>query len=198
METNQPAPITKEEAFFALEEIDRIGRQMRRTIAAGSMAPMLILWGVIWILGFAAEQFIPRAFRLWLVLDLVGIAASFLLGACSRKSPVKGASPGRIGLSWLILFGYAVLWSFLLQSGRAHYGPFLERKVALLWVTVCMFAYVVMGLWLDRFLLWLGAMITVAALVGFFFVPNYFFLWIAVAGGGSLVVSGVFIRKFWK
>ena len=61
-----------------------------------------------------------------------------------------------------------------------------------------MFAYVIMGLWLDRFLLWLGVLVTVTTLIGFFFAPHYFFLWAAAAGGGSLVVSGAFIRKFWR
>lgn len=201
-------PITRQEAQSALDEIDRVRHHMRRTIAAGSMAPMLILWGIVWILGFSAEQFIPHAYRLWLALDLVGVAGSFVLGSRSRTSAVKGSGQcpghGRIFGSWLILLGYAILWSFLLVpsgllhgSGGAAYGPILERKMAVLWVTVCMFAYVVMGLWLDRFMLWLGALVTAATLIGFLFEQQYLFLWVAVTGGGSLVVSGVFIRKFW-
>ena len=205
MNSEQIHPITKKEAISALEEIDRIGRHMRRVIAAGSMAPMLIIWGVIWIIGFATEQFLPHAYRIWFVLVIAGFAASFLLGAWSRKTPVKGPSQGRVGLSWLILLGYASFWCFLLNpSGMAHgsggmgYGVIVERKMAVLWVTVCMFAYVIMGLWLDRFLFWLGVLVTVTTLIGFFFAPHYFFLWLAAAGGGSLVVSGAFIRKFWR
>jgi len=168
------------------------------------MSSMLVLWGVIWIAGFTAEQFVPHAYRLWLALDVVGITISLVLGFRSGKGPAQGPGPGRIGASWLILFGYAVLWCYLLVpsgvldgSGWAAYGPVLERKTALLWVTVCMLAYVIMGLWLDRFLLWLGVLVTVAALAGFFFVQPYFFLWVAITGGGSLVVSGLFIRKAW-
>jgi len=198
-------PISREEAASALDEIDRIGRQMRRAIAAGSMAPMLILWGSIWIVGFSAEQFIAHAYKLWLVLDLGGVAGSFLLGTWSRRTPVSGSGRGRIGLSWLILFGYAILWCWLFYpSWTAHgarwaaYGPFLERKMAVFWVTICMFAYVIMGLWLDRVLLWLGALVTVATLAGYSFAPGYLYLWIAVAGGGSLVATGIIIRRSWR
>jgi hypothetical protein len=203
-ETNPP--ITRQEAASALDEIDRVRHRVRKTLAAGIMSSMLVLWGVLWIAGFTAEQFVPNAYRVWLALDVIGIAISLALVVRSRRSPAQGTGPGhgRIGASWLILFGYAVLWCYLLVpygllngSGWAAYGPVLERKMALLWVTVCMLAYVLMGLWLDRFLLWLGAVVTLAALVGFLFVQPYFFLWVAVTGGGSLVVSGLFIRKVW-
>lgn len=164
-----------------------------------------MLWGIIWIVGFAAEQFVSRAYRIWLPLDAIGLVATFFLGAWSRRSPVKGAKYSRIGLSWAILFAYGALWGCLLypwgmshRLGWATYAPLLERKMAAFCVTLCMFAYVVMGLWLDRFLLWLGALVTAATLLGYFFEPDYFYLWIAVGGGGSLVAVGAFIRKFWR
>jgi hypothetical protein len=204
MNQEQSHPISRQEALAALGEIDRVREHMRRTLAAGSMAPMLILWGVIWLVGFATEQFMAHAYRTWVVLDLLGIAGSMYLGMSGRSSAVKGPGDGRIGASWIILFSYAILWSFLLfpsemisAGGWGSYGPVLERKMALLWVTVCMFAYVVMGVWLDRFLLWLGGLVTLLSLAGFYFEPQYFFLWVAVTGGGSLVISGLFIRKFW-
>jgi hypothetical protein len=204
MNKESNSPVTRQEALSALDEIERVSHHVRRTLATGVMSSMLILWGVIWIAGFSAEQFAPHAYRVWLALDAIGIAVSLFLGVWSRKPAVEGPSPGRIGACWLILFAYAALWSFLLVPsgalsgpGWAGYAPVLEQKMALLWVTVCMFAYVVMGLWLDRFLLWLGLLVTVASLAGFFFVQPYFYLWVAVAGGGSLVVSGLFIRKAW-
>ena len=206
MNSESNTPVTRQEALSALDEIDRVRSHMRRALGASVMSSMLVLWGVIWIAGFTAEQFLPNAYRFWLALDAVGIVISLFLGAWSRKSTTRGPGPsqGRIGASWLVLFGFAALWSFLLVpfgglhgSDLADYGPILERKMALLWVTVCMFAYVVMGLWLDRFLLWLGILVTVASVAGFFFVQPYFFLWVAITGGGSLVVSGLFIRKSW-
>jgi hypothetical protein len=61
-----------------------------------------------------------------------------------------------------------------------------------------MFGYLVMGLWLGRFFLWLGLLVTATTLVGYYFVSDYFFLWMALTGGGSLIAAGVFIRKFWR
>lgn len=204
MDSEQTLPVTPEEARFALEEIDRVGRHIRKTIGTGRAAPMLILWGAIWVIGFAGQQFLPHAYRIWLGLDVVGIAISFL-SRWNRGTPIKNPQNARIGFSWMILFIFAALWCSLIAPWEmshtpdwSAYGPFMERKMSLLWVTVCMFAYMIMGLWLDRFFLWLGGIVTLIALIGYFFITDYFFLWIAVAGGGSLIVSGVFIRKFWR
>jgi hypothetical protein len=205
MESEQFHPITAEEARSSLAEIDRIGRHIRKTIAAGRSAYLLILWGSIWIIGFGAEQFYRNGGQLWLWLDAIGIAASFF-SRWRSNAPVKSPYNTRIGVSWLILLCYAALWCSLISpweifhhaSVWVSYAPFMERKMALLWVTVCMFAYVMMGLWLDRFFLWLGGLVTLAAVLGFFFIVHYFYLWIAVAGGGSLIASGIFIRTSWR
>jgi hypothetical protein len=205
MDSEQLHPISAEEARSSLAEIDRIGCHIRRTIAAGRSAYLLILWGSIWIIGFLAEQFFRASgSRLWLGLDAIGIAASFLT-RWRRNAPVKDPNNTRIGLSWMVLFLYAALWCSLIapweiahNPGWLAYAPFMERKMALLWVTVCMFAYVLIGLWLDRFFLWLGGLVTLAAVLGYFFIAHYFFLWIAIAGGGSLIVSGLFIRNSWR
>jgi len=206
MEIQPTDPITQEEARASLTEIDRIIVQTRKAIASGCAAPLLIIWGSTWIVGYAGEQFFPLlSGRLWLGLMFAGTVASILVGPWSRRSPIKDPNRGRMGLSWMVLFGYGALWAALLcpwemlhRSGWMAYAPLMERKMGAFCATVCMFAYVVMGLWLDRFILWLGVLVTAATLIGYFFIPGYFYLWMAVAGGGSLVAAGVFIRKAWK
>jgi hypothetical protein len=147
---------------------------------------------------------VPRYYRVWIVLDIVGIAVT-CLSSWRGHQAVRSPQTWRIGVAWLILFIYAAFWCSLIAPwemshapGWAIYGPLMERKMSMLWVTVCMFAYVMMGLWLDRFFLWLGALVTVAALIGYFFMGNYFSLWIALTGGGALIVAGLFIRKYWR
>jgi len=109
MNSEQSHPVTRQEALSALEEIDRVRDHMRRTLAAGAMAPMLILWGIIWTIGFAGEQFMPQAYRLWLVLDLVGVAATFYLGSRPQGSAIKAPGGLRVFASWAVLFAFAAL-----------------------------------------------------------------------------------------
>jgi hypothetical protein len=64
--------------------------------------------------------------------------------------------------------------------------------------TVPMFAYVVMGLWLDHFMIWIGLAITGLTVLGLFLAPAWFWIWMAVMGGGSLVSTGFLIRNRWR
>jgi len=206
MEQEQTPSITPDEARASLAEIDRIVLRTRQMIARGGSAPIVILWGVIWIIGYADMQFLPRTPHwFWVLLDVVGIAGSFRLGRWARRSPIKNSNGVRIGISWLILFAFGVIWlailgpwGFLNAHQLVSYTPDMDRKIGAYWATVPMFAYVLIGLWLDRFFVWLGAFVTIATLVGYFFIFDYFYLWMAVIAGGSLVVGGLFIRKNWQ
>ncbi|MGD1030482.1 MAG: hypothetical protein ABSA05_05015 [Opitutaceae bacterium] len=204
MEQERHSQITPEEARTSLAEIDQATRRIRQTIAAGISAPMLIMWGSIWAVSFVTEQYYPRwSQTVWGVLILIGSVVSIFAGFF--HAPVKNARFsqvwGRIGLAWLILFAYAALWIRLLgpwEMAHRGYGALLERKVSAFICTVCMFAYVLMGLWLDRFLLYVGAAVTILTLVGYYYVPGHYYVWMAVTGGGSLIFAGLFIRKFWR
>ena len=206
MEQEQVPSISRDEARASLEEIDRIILLTRQTIARAGSAPIVIMWGVIWMIGYADMQFFPQTPRwFWVVLDLVGIAGSIRFGRWARKSPTKNPNNGRIGLSWLILFAFGGIWlsllspwDFLNANQLAKYGPDLDHKIAAFWATIPMFAYILMGLWLDRFFIWLGALVTIGTLAGYYLIHDYFFLWMAIIGGGSLVVGGLFIRKNWQ
>ena len=92
------------------------------------------------------------------MLNIAGLVASLIVGPWSRRSPIKGPNRGRMGLTWLILFGYGALWMTLLcpwemahRAGWQAYAALMDRKVMAFWSTVPMFGYVIMGLWLDRF-----------------------------------------------
>jgi len=153
-----PSP-SAAEARAALAEVGRVIDQTRLTLAHGPAAPILILWGVIWVIADCTTQFYPAAMQwLWLPLDIAGIGGSLWFPARHR---VKVKRPGlwRFGLAWGILFFYAYLWIFLLC--QAHWPQTNEqwqafeptyRRLTAYAHTIPMFAYVIMGLWLGRFL----------------------------------------------
>ncbi|MGD1089000.1 MAG: hypothetical protein ABR955_09805 [Verrucomicrobiota bacterium] len=181
--------ISKQEAQASLAEIDKAISQTQK--AAGHFTGyILMIWGVIWAIGFSATQFFPHSSG-WFsfTLDTIGFIGTWV---CIRKSKSRFGRPGggRIGLAWVILFGYMILWGVLLQPGG--------RASMAFYSTVCMCAYVMMGLWLSRFLLWLGLIVTVLTVAGFYLLPVWFPLWMAITGGGALFLSGLSICKSWK
>jgi hypothetical protein len=196
--------MTPDEARAALGEIELTAAKIRRVIAQGHFAPLLILWGCIWVVGFSNTQFFPAsAGQGWLALDLGGFLGSWFLVA-RQKSPMKKKGDPRIFLFWVALMIYAVIWMLLLLSfpdtgqPSAEFIASFNRRVCAYWATVPMFAYVTAGLFLDRFLAWLGIAVTVLTLAGLYLAGSYFALWVAVTGGGALILSGLFIRKFWR
>jgi len=176
-----------------LHIIRQVMEQTRRSIAAAGAGYIMIVWGVVWLLGFCGSQFIsgPTVGWVWLALDSLGAIATLVVGY--RLGTRMRVRPGwRMGMFWLALFGYAFLWGWLLQ-------PMGGAKGSLYIATVAMFGYVVMGLWLgSRSIAWLGVGVTLLALAGYFLIPAYFFLWMALLGGGALIGSGVYISRRWR
>jgi len=203
--------VSKQEARDSLDQIQAAVSQTRKRIAAGSTAPLLILWGAIWFVAYLGTYLsylfnfefyclrlthrvsigIHFAGLCWMVLVLIGVAASWIIGV--RRAPVKSPHNRRWGFCWLILFVYAGVWLALLW-------PWNEYQINAFLASIPMFAYVVMGLWADRVLLWLGIAVTLLIIVGFFlfhFQPA-FWLWMAILGGGALAGTGLYIRKAWR
>ena len=197
--------LSKEEAQDSLNQIEAVFARTRKAIASGSASALLILWGAIWVAGYLSiYAFTPRAAEapeyprfsliltiIWAVLILIGVVDSWIIGV--RKSPTKSPHNQRLGFFWFFLFVYANVWLVLLWPWN-HYQ--MQAFVAAL----VMFAYVVMGLWFDRFLLWLGLAVTTLIVLGYFlflFQPT-FWLWMAVMGGGTLMTTGLYIRKAWR
>ena len=179
------------QAQAALREIELIASRTRKAIAQGPASAMLILWGCVWAAGFSFTEFFPeRAGTAWLVLDLCGIVGSIVVGLLPRR-PVTGGGDVRVGIFWMLLFLYAGLWMWMLR-------PVNGVQIGAYWATVPMFGYVVGGLWLSRFFIFLGALVTVLTILGLTLFHQHFNLWMAVLGGGSLVVAGIYIRLYWK
>ncbi|NKB72504.1 MAG: hypothetical protein GKR89_35960 [Candidatus Latescibacteria bacterium] len=178
------------DALDDINQIRRIMDQTRRAIMASGTGYILIVWGAVWLLGFSARQFLASdtVNIVWAVLVVVGIVASIGLGR-RYDSTVRGELSWRIGVFWVALFGYSFLWQHILSSALPE---------VLFIVTVVMFGYIVLGLWLGNFLVWLGFGVTGLALLGGYFSPAYFALWMAVLGGGALMGSGVYILTRWK
>jgi hypothetical protein len=199
-------PPTRDEAAASLAEVDRVVAQTRHAIRQGISAPLLILWGCIWIVADVTTQFHPEgAGWTWLLLDVIGILGWWLIFKFSG-SHVRSPRGWRYGVFWGVLFFYASLWMNLLapvthwpQTAQQWiaFWP-MYRRMAAYMHTIPMFAYVIGGLWIDRFFIWLGAVVTALIVFGLFYVDQYFFLWLAATGGGSLVLAGVFIKKCWK
>jgi hypothetical protein len=101
----------------------------------------------------------------------------------------------RVGLFfWALIIYSGVLFALvvpLLQ--HAESSPLrIGEQFTLWWVATFMFGYAVVGLWFRLGqLVGVGVAVTAIALLGYYVLPNYYYLTMALLGGGTLVVHGL-------
>ena len=138
--------ISKEEAQASLDMVQDTQVRLKKAVASGYASGLLMLWGGIWIVGFASLSFSHRlGGYVFTALDVVGIVATVLIArrwphnTIIRSLEFKTVVWQSAGL-WLALFVYALIWGLLLRPANGQaWGVFL--------CTVCMFGYVMTGLW---------------------------------------------------
>lgn len=189
--------ITKEQQQRALDDLSYIKQltSENRKYAA-EVSPYLILWGVIWVIGYGAEalQLYAVLSWLWPVLGGVGFVINLFIIMKQTKSNPFPKVVARQFTVLICCFAYIVLIFVLfialglLQLEPSHYGLFIILLVSIL--------YMLFGILLGKeiFLigLWLGVL---AAMTGIWFMPfaSYIF---CICGGGSLIATGLLLRRW--
>jgi hypothetical protein len=188
--------ISPTEAEEALAAIGAMKKRMRHAVAIGGGHYFLILWGVIWFLGFLGSHFFANksAGYIWMALDIAGALGSWGLGVLlSRRvrSTNTSATTGRIGFFWLALFAYCALTVWIAW-------PLAGKQLAMLIVIFAMLGWIAMGFLLSYSLVRLAVLITALAFGSYYLLPHYFYLCMAFLGGGTMIGSGLYIRFRWQ
>ena len=201
----------KMEAFEALDDVAVAQRRMRARAHHKGADLIYALWGVIWFTAFACQHF-GSDFQgrigsttfeglgiVWTPLVLLGIVLTFVI--VRRRGAVRDKNGHKMGLVWPIVFGYFYLWMFMLGP-LLNYDMFSSKEGILHMTavisTVPMCVYVLMGLMGgDKYIAWVGGIVTVLTGIGLWLFHDYFYLWMAVFGGGGLFAAGYFSRRQW-
>ena len=186
--------ISKEDAQASLITVQNIKSQTQKAIASSYANSSLILWGSLWIAAFITTHFYGAyAFYIFMAMSITGgIGTAMIFKVFNSKAPIKETSKykmrGRIIALWIFLFIYIVIWLSLLS-------PFNGIQCNAFICTAAMFANIVIGLWFkNSFMIILGIAVTVATLIGFYLLRDYYCLWMAFVGGGAMLGTGIYIR----
>lgn len=195
MKKEYPMDISPHEAEEALETIRNITQKTRHAIARGGTYITLIVTGVVWLIGFICTQFLPQTVTgyIWAGLSIIGGIMGTILGVQMGKrvrSPMTIPTAKRIGMFWLLLALYAVVIILL-----AH--PVDGKQATLFIILFIMLGQLAMGLLFSFSSFWWALPVSALALVGYLFLPNIFYLWMAILGGGGMIALGVYIRLRW-
>lgn len=188
--------VTRDDAQESLAVIEDIWRKVRRSLAQGDTPYHLLIWGSVWLLGFLGSHFFPgRTSGLaWLALDVLGGIGSAVVGTVKGRRVRQAHSPTsnrRIGLFWLSLFIYCGLAVWIT-------APLQGRQLSMLIVLFVMIGWIAMGFLLSIAAVRLALLITAIALAGYFLLPQYFYLWMAILGGGTMIGGGLYMLLNWR
>lgn len=184
--------IGRDEAAQALKDAEAAAGRSVAAVSYQRSSGYLILWGAVWALGNLSAYFnAPGANLTWFVLTAVGVIGSFVLGLRMRRRE-PGAGPRNSGVMALLIavaiagfgMGVSVINPF---SSFAQYEAVISLAVGA--------AYMVLGAQTGLRMSAVGVVIMAATVVGWLYARDQFFLWMAIAGGGGLLLGGLWMRR---
>jgi hypothetical protein len=195
--------LSPDQAVSVLHEIAAVENRSQRVFAYREASPHLMLWGVLWAVGYGATAVTPQHLTaIWIAIPAIGIVAGFLIrlrAAVHRGTRTDApADPAlrrtiarqrwRFAGIWLIVFAFiAAAFAVMWPCSPGQVGAFIPLVVAA--------GYAVLGLWHGLRLVLVGAVLAVLTLGGFYLLPTQFALWMAAVGGGALVLGGSWLRQ---
>jgi len=187
--------ISPNEAEEALEAIQKVTHKTRRSIAGSGAYIFLLITGIVWLVGFLATQFMTGAIvaYIWIGMSLIGTAVSIPLGirmGSRVRNPSFSAPAKRAVTFWLLLVFYAIAAITITR-------PTEGKQVTMIIILFIMLGQMAMGMLLSFSATWWALPITALALAGYFLLPGFFYLWMAVLGGGGMVALALTIRARW-
>ncbi len=187
--------ISKSEAAHALREADRVHRRTNSADAYARASPYLVLAGLVWTAGYIATGLTPPGTwaLFWAPLAALGALGSFVIAYRSHRK--AGGDPAArtvhaSRLLWPIAAVMAFIASTFLLFRPRELLPYLAFPALLMGLV-----YVLAGSFgLPRFR-WIGGAMFALMILGLIVARESLAFWVAGAGGGGLILGGLWLRK---
>jgi hypothetical protein len=190
--------ITRDEAVAALRDVESAEARARMARGYRFGAPHLMMWGVIWVIGYAMMGLAPAhiAGALWMVLSVVGGAGGMLLNR-GRMCALNvlgdsGYAAQRQGRFWFV--GFLAVWLFMAAT-YVVMRPSSVLQFEVYPALVVGLVYALVGAWGQPRYLWIGGIVAALSLIGYFFLTPILPFWLAAVGGCGLILGGVWLRQ---
>jgi hypothetical protein len=188
--------VDRDEAGALLRDVAGAEKRVREFLVYTHTGDHLILWGIVWVLGFGGTHVLSALHRggmtglLWLVLDGFGAIGSATIAARSareRRGEGVALHALRPLFAVIAVVAFGILWTKL-----GHLG---WREQAAFYPTLFGVVLFVVGMWAGRALAIGGVLLTALTLAGYCWTGDWFDLWMAVVGGSALILGGLWLRS---
>lgn len=177
-----------EEAARALREIAEINARAAGFQDYQAESGQMVLWGFAYIIGFALTGlFTDYILLVWTLIVIIALIAG--------SSIARRTNPDIPGIAWryLALIGSILLLCVLINIVM---WPLTPRQGAMLAPLFVATLYILRGVQLRPRYLVIGVLLAVLSMVGFLWLDAWFWWWMAFAFGGTLAISGLWLRNF--
>lgn len=186
--------INLNEAQESLQAIQHIMKKTKHMISSSGAYKFLFLWGAIWLVGFLSSQFIHTIMigYIWAGLDVIGGFLSAFIGIRMSRVVHNESNPSgiRIGAFWWALMALCALCILVVW-------PIDWKQLSMLIILFVMAGWIAMALLFKAVSVWLGIAVIALAFIGYYLLPDFFFLWMAILGGGGMIAAGFYVRSRW-
>lgn len=180
--------LSSEEAAKSLSQAEEAGRRSKQAYFYHRSSPHLIMWGIIWVIGYGGTGLFSRySDPLWAVLVLIGGVGTVVIGRC-RKSEASTSGP----YAWRMVALLAIIF-FFVSATYAILQPHVGRQFAAYPALITGVAYMAVGLWAGLRYVISGIVVVTLTLVGFFYIEPIH-LWFAAVGGAAMILTGLWFR----
>jgi hypothetical protein len=184
-------PMSRDEASEALQTVEGTTRRVTTLRSYEFGAPHFLLWGAIWIVGYGIAGWRPAwTGTTWLLLDVVGFGGSYWIGrrAVRRRCPGAHAYGARYAAAMATLAGLMLAILYVMR-------PRTDAQVAALPALLVATAYMLFGIFRGPRWAVAGAALALLTIGGFVLLPGHFMVWMAAAGGSTLMLSGLWLGR---
>jgi len=142
------------------------------------------------VLGYGGTGLFPHySDYLWDALVVIGVAGGFFIGRC-RRGDGSTAGPR----AWRLAALAAIIIFFVSATYRIM-EPHFARQFCAYPALITGTAYMAVGLWSGLRYVVAGVAVVALTLFGFYAIePQLYVYWMAVVGGGSMILAGLWFR----
>ena len=184
--------VSKKDALSALHDVETAERRSQTLFGYGLASPYLLLWGALWIVAAAGGAVSPaNAGIVWGVVDIVGlIGTAWLIVRHARRC---GARDERVRLFRYV--GSAAALAAFIGLTLMVFAPVNGGDITMLFTLLLAASYAIAGCWLGLRYAAIGGALGGLAVGVFVAAPAHLHLIVPFAGGGALILGGLWMRR---
>ena len=191
--------ISKDEALAALAAADESQRRASSLHAYRINAPIVMLWGVLWMIADLTIAYGPQplAYRwTWPAVSLIGMALSAAYFWKRGKGAIRVTErPRSRSFFWRMLATWVCNLTAI-SLAFVVFAPIEWREPHTFWGLVIALGYTVSGIWTGARLVVLGLVLGALVMFAHFNLQGQAFLaFMGVVCGGSMILGGLWLRK---